>query len=540
MKYTVIIADDEPLALVGLQSLINWESENLEIIYQARNGKMLYDAIVSYQPDIVITDIKMPLMDGLQVMEKIYANMEHRPYFILMTNFEEFDLVKKAIRLDAIDYLVKIEQDSELFLKALRRAKEKIEEKRLLQNSEKPRKDARTHGTEILQDKFFIRQFFNLSNHACPIESQIANLGIDLDYNYFAVSYVSIPSILSMENAEKAISLYYSTLHLFKETISRYVWGYVTSLDLGHFAITFCFDESRKANYKNFLYTTIHASRESAKNFFSLDTLVSVGPPVDNIGLLYESFYKASTLVERTTENNPIVFYEDRQNINFIGKTLGQEKYRMRLKRAFEEMDLDEMDGVLSDIAKKMNDENMSLVNALDAASNILYMAMSLLPDGQNMIEEIFASNPLGTNYRILYHARNSHECAMWLLTLKDGIKEKILEKRQDYRKITITKIQNYIKENVTRRLTLGEVSGLFGYSEGYLSILFSKYANMSFVNYVTKEKIHKAKEMLSSENAKVYEVAEALGFESPFYFSKVFKKVAGISPSEYIQNRQE
>lgn len=125
----------------------------------------------------------------------------------------------------------------------------------------------------------------------------------------------------------------------------------------------------------------------------------------------------------------------------------------------------------------------------------------------------------------------------MWLVTLKEGIRKKIQEKRQDYRQLTIARIQNYIKENITRRLTLGEVSGLFGYSEGYLSILFSKYANMSFVDYVTKEKVQKAKEMFSSGNAKVYETAEALGFESPFYFSKVFKKVAGVSPSEYIQS---
>ncbi len=536
MKYTVIIADDEPLVLVGLQSLINWESENLEIIHQARNGRMLYDAIVSYEPDIVITDIKMPVMDGLKVMEKIHAEMDDGPYFILLTSFEEFDLVKKAIRLDAIDYLVKIEQNSENLLNALRKAKEKIDEKRLSKYSDKPKKDARAHGIEMLQDKFFIRQFFNLSNHAGPMENQIADLDLDLAYDHFAVSYVCFPSIFSMGNTEKAISLYYSTLHLFKETISRYARGYVTSLDLGHFAITFCFDRSKKSGYRNLLFTALRAARESAKNFFSLDTLVSVGPPVDDIRLLSETFYKARILAERTTENDPIVFYEHRQNIGFTGKTLDQEKYRMRLKKAFEEMGLEELDGVLSDIAKEMDDENLSLVNALDAASSILYMAMSLLPDGQNMIEEIFSSNPLGTNYRILYHARNSHECAMWLVTLKDGIKEKIQEKRQDYRKITITKIQNYIKENITRRLTLGEVSGLFGYSEGYLSILFSKYANMSFVDYVTKEKVQKAKDMLSSGNAKVYETAEALGFESPFYFSKVFKKVAGVSPSEYMQ----
>ena len=98
----------------------------------------------------------------------------------------------------------------------------------------------------------------------------------------------------------------------------------------------------------------------------------------------------------------------------------------------------------------------------------------------------------------------------------------------------TVQKIQNYIKENVGRKLSLGEVASIFGYSQNYLSALFSRYASMSFVDYVNSAKIEKAKTMLADPNALVYEVATSLGFDSPFYFSKVFKKVTGISPTQY------
>ena len=94
--------------------------------------------------------------------------------------------------------------------------------------------------------------------------------------------------------------------------------------------------------------------------------------------------------------------------------------------------------------------------------------------------------------------------------------------------------VQAYIKNNITGNLDLGSVASIFGYSKNYLSSLFTKYAKVSFIDYVNNAKIERAKMMLSDPNAMVYEVATALGFDSPFYFSKVFKKITGTSPTAY------
>ena len=104
----------------------------------------------------------------------------------------------------------------------------------------------------------------------------------------------------------------------------------------------------------------------------------------------------------------------------------------------------------------------------------------------------------------------------------------------------TIQKVQAYIRENVDKRLSLGTVSSIFGYSQNYLSSLFSRYAGMSFIDYVNTAKIEKAKQLLSDPNTMVYEVATRLGFESPFYFSKVFKKEVGVSPRTWRANDEQ
>ena len=128
MSYKVIIADDEPLVLIGLQDLIDWSEEGFEIIAEARNGKELGEEIMKNQPDLVITDIKMPVKSGIEVLEEERRKGSKLPLFILLTSYEEFELVKKAISLDAVDYIVKLELEKEQLIEALRRAKARIEE----------------------------------------------------------------------------------------------------------------------------------------------------------------------------------------------------------------------------------------------------------------------------------------------------------------------------------------------------------------------------------------------------------------------------
>ena len=105
---------------------------------------------------------------------------------------------------------------------------------------------------------------------------------------------------------------------------------------------------------------------------------------------------------------------------------------------------------------------------------------------------------------------------------------------KKEYRNRIVESVKAYINENIREKLSLNEVADTFFISSGYLSQLFKKYGDMGFNEYVTYQKIAEAKRLLSDGTRKVYEVADLLGFESAFYFSKVFKKVEGISPTEY------
>ena len=105
----ILLVDDEPLVLVGIQSMLKWEDYDAQVVGTARNGAQALELIDQLRPDLVIADIKMPVMDGLKLMETVQESDENPPLFILLTSFEEFSFVKKAISCQAVDYLIKLE-----------------------------------------------------------------------------------------------------------------------------------------------------------------------------------------------------------------------------------------------------------------------------------------------------------------------------------------------------------------------------------------------------------------------------------------------
>lgn len=522
----VIIADDEPVVLAGLSSLIDWTKEGYEIVAKARNGQVLLYEIERLKPDIVITDIKMPVMDGFDVIESL-KDAEDRPSFILLTSFEEFDYVKKAIGLDVVDYIVKLELNRNDLLKALEKAKKTREEKKkILSDNFK--------GSESLIESFFFRLLFKLNDDE-DIKAQAESLALDISFSKYVVSYTKIEISENMDKSQ-AVALYKSAITLLSDSISRYMKNHIVPLDLSHAAVIFAFNAQDAGGYYNQIFQALRSAQENVRSLFSLRATSSVGPAVDSILQISSSFHRAKVLSTKKTESDEILISTHRQNESFEGNDIDFSQYRERIKKAFEELKSEEIEQVLTDLIENMRNNEILFESAMDISSNVLYMAANLIPECEEMLEEIFRPYS-ASGYRSLYLARNSSDCITFLEHLEKGLIEELEKRRQDYRMIQINKIQGYIIDNISRKLSLKEVADLFGYSQAYLSSLFSRLCGMSFVDYVTKEKITRAKQMMATSDAKIYSVATSLGFESPFYFSKVFKKVTGLSPSEYIDS---
>ena len=261
--------------------------------------------------------------------------------------------------------------------------------------------------------------------------------------------------------------------------------------------------------------------------------LTGVGSPFSQPLKISESYQEARQAFGRMNRSQSIAFFNS-SDTESIRNAFNISVFKGEITKAFNEFDTDVLSRTLTEIIELFEAHPLRFSQAADGACNILYLALSLLPDGEANMAEIFSSYSDG--YRSIYRFSNVEQIVEWMTVLRDGLCEILKSKRKTYKAHVITNVQKYIHNHVAEKLTLNEVAGVFGLSPNYLSILFKKNCHLGFSEYIAQAKINKAKTLLLEQDMKIYEVADQLGFESAFYFSKVFKKVTGYSPRDFIQ----
>ena len=529
----LLLADDEPLVLIGLQSMLKWEDFDIKICGTAHNGEQALDMIEKLSPDIVIADIKMPVKNGLEVLKFSREKYGALPVFIMLTNYEEFSFVKEAINCQALDYLVKMEVTPQVLGDAITKALNLIHSLKKSEHTYSPYEEGSV--IEAFYEKFFICLFNNLFDSREQFNIQRDELGLDFSFPAYAVCYCEISGI-NTENfsSEKLLILYSSTLQMVQETINKFVKCYITSLDMRHFNLTFCLSGDDTVGYDEQLKQVLGHTIKIIRNYFSVNLISSVGGIVNDPFNLSESYYTARHIFPLATVENSVVFYESEKNSCTGGNVFDITCYKESLTKIFKELDTSALREAITSIGASFCNSPQRQVQAMDAACNLLYMSISLLPDGEDILRQIFEDEADG--YFSIYRKRSVEEIVEWMLRLQKGLCVILEARKKNYKNRTIENVQKYIESNLEKKLSLNEVAALFGFSPNYLSQLFTKYAGISFVEYITEVKMSAAKGMMAQGNVKIYEIADKLGFENAFYFSKVFKKVEGISPREYVQ----
>ena len=427
--YRLLIVDDEPLVQIGLKTMLSKEhADDIEIIATASNGKEAWEIIEKEKPDIVIADIRMPVMTGLELLQKSNEKFGNVPAFIILSAYEEFDMAREALSWDAVDYLVKIELTPKTLGVALSKAIKRIEG-----SAPAPKRSEGGMGSSLddLRQKFLLRLIFNSSHLGEEeIKKEAEEIGVGLGYKKFIVVYSEIAVDTAQGGiAPETLDIYTSSLNMAKEILSKYhETNRVVSVDLRHFVVIFFYAEDADTS----------------------EIMDEITEALENARTMIDGYF-----------NSRITFG--------IGSAVTK----------------------TTDIAVSCDEAMTALASASE-------------------------DNPVGRFDLIVGNNRRSG-------------KDKLIQT-----------IQEYIEDNLNGKVQLNEVAEAFGLSPAYLSVLFKKTMETGFSEYVYTKKIEKAKEMLLSGDMKIYEVADALGFESAYYFSKVFKKVDGHSPREYIRSKSD
>ena len=537
--YRVMIVDDEPLILAGIASLLDWKEYGCEISGKAANGQQALKLMEEQKPDIVITDIKMPGMDGIGFMKAVKERGWDDVIFILLTNLEEFSLARQALSLGAVEYLVKMELTEEKLADSLRLAMERREMKRKAEAAGTAvtvsREEAvRGYIEKLLTDGGTFSGGAS-SGNAGEASAQNQGEGYDsclrqpvlaiISFNY---GYEGFSSDFTREDQKKVISFA-------ENIIEQMVKGYfdhscLVRRELNSLVLVMSTDGIE--DYREQIRSLGEKIISVVKDYFEVSVSVAVSSRKESLGefgaLLYEAMSATNHYFYHSLD--PVVFYSEECetsarhtgsfHIGFLKKDLSQ---------AVALNDSGRLEEILDQVACLLREHNPSRQQAVNACANLYFFLTSFFEDGEepdfpyevNIMEKL---GRLGTLGQII----------QWINWFKEAV-SRILERRRDTRVDKIAEmVREYVMEHYKERITLGQAAEALNISQGYLSTAFKKQSGESFTNYVSAIKIEKAKELIASHQYMMYEVSDLLGFDTPFYFSKVFKKVTGMSPKEY------
>lgn len=522
----LIIADDEPLIQVGLKSMIDWKKLDIEICGTASNGDNAWKLIQEYQPELVITDIQMPCSSGLELGKRCRDELGPLPVFIILTGYEDFQYAREALSFQAVDYLVKIDLTPESLTASVKKALEQI---RLFQSRNSSTNES-TQSLILFQERFYIRLLNNLFESREQFLLQAEEFHIKLDAaGYVAASIQFFPNTC-VENIP--FQSYDQTLQMFQELISKYISCQIIALDTRYLAAIFCIDKLHLENWKSYVKSALESTLSMLHNYYNVTFLTSIGgiktDPLD----LSSSYYDSKQITEYVSDKQPLLFWDELPNISTLRNVFNLSLFRDDIRRAFEEVDEDSLKDIMENITEILSTEHVPFAQALDAASSILHLSITLLPDGNEIVSEIFKSQP--DSYCSLYRQKTVPSIMDWLHQLEVGLYDSFAKYKREHKNSLTALCCQYIKEHIHERIYLQDIADNFGISPNYLSQIFKKNMDIGISEYITVQKITESKQLLKETNLKIYEISDKLGFENSFYFSKVFKKITGLSPKDY------
>ncbi|MEW9050045.1 MAG: response regulator [Neobacillus sp.] len=510
--YNVIIVDDEPIIRFGLKSSIDWANEGLCLLGDYSNGEQALKAMENeVQVDILITDIKMPVMDGITLMKKA-LNLFPKLKIILVSSYNDFDFVREGLKHGAVDYVLKATLEPEAFLQTIKSCVEKIDvEKAYEQKINLAEQTSSIKERKVVEQE--IKRFLLSEKEVKANELSFA----DIQGPFIVV-------FMKMKNMDKVVEEFgylYKSL-IFEEIQEQFyrVNKEGTIFPIGETGMIHF--NKKPADPNNYILRLKQQIETNTKfRFYSGFDITSELTGIE------AAFQNSLLACQRHFFNNQEdIFSFEKTETKSIPK-LKASKIKefllpyddQRVKSFLENRQAEWATGQLSpDSIKK---------EACDILTNLFMnkMEISILIEKCTALKLTDSLEELSSML-----IAEIKECDQYI---KNQIDMSFTDNK------LVEKALLYIHDNYTQELTLQEVADHIHISRNYFSILFKRLVSKNFIDYVIELRIKKAKALLSHSSLRVYEVAAESGFNDVKYFSKLFKKITGISPGDFRIHQQ-
>jgi|GEM_PF-229372 Response regulator containing CheY-like receiver domain and AraC-type DNA-binding domain len=535
--FKLLIVDDEPRVTKGLKNVLLQSDLGIASVETALNGFEAIDCLRMDTFDLVLTDIQMSRMSGIELMETIYLEQPHLPVIVISAH-EKFDFAKKSLRLGARDYLVKPVEVDELLRIVGKVLREKEERAASLKLSGSAAADGRS--AKERRDEWLLELVTEKDLSRSEYESLSAELVGQMQGQYFGVAAVRL-DLSRCGFSSRGITLRdrkllkYAAINIVEESLSD--WN---GLAFGGFGnsligiIRLCDQElsGQRVHAESQHHLIGQMLYMNLKQYMNLESTIGMSTLNGDVLTLPKLMDEANAAAEwrRLHPAQKVFYYEDvleRGNWSIVEWNARIDEYMAELKAGIEEPRLPDPAGIVGRLEAMAGSEEL-----LGSCFGMLVYRL------YGMLLEYGADNgaPLHRYDPSAYFRGMGG--ADKLARLPSYIQEtaelaRLLSKERD--QSLLAQITGYIRAHFRNpALKIQDIAGAVHFSTAYLSYLFKRETGKNVWDYVTEQRIEEAKHLLAATDKKRYEVAYAVGYESPEHFSRMFKRCTGVSPADY------
>lgn len=518
--YTVVVADDEEELRRALVRRVDWESIGFSVVGEAENGVEALELVEKYEPDLLLTDIRMPFLSGIELARQV---REVRPatQIAFLSGFDDFSYAQQAIQYNIVSYMLKPISASEL-TEELIKIRKKIDEK--FQHFASPvtvkeQGELMSFLMPLLLDGYWPQENEELEQKLVD-EAVSCGLirGVDSNFAYT----VMVVSIVDKDGANQTSR---ATVHAVEQILEKYV-KHVSFYMAGRVVV---FLQASQARSDKYLHIIVEEISQSVRRIMQCEAQIGVSRTTDKLSAAHEAYKEAMSVIHYSKRNGITT--------HFIADVERHEEFDIKkIQSSAEDVEKymrggsrEELNEYLDEIFDKMERERMSSAMAGFVLSQMVTVVMRII---YAVADETLADE-FQKNVPLFMQEENISTLRERYITFFMNARELISEQRKKSSTQLCDKAREIIDKNyMNPDLSLGYVSNEIAVSPNYLSALIKKATGSTFVDLLSQKRIEVAKELLMCTDMKIREIAEKCGYNDQHYFSYCFKKYTGMSPN--------
>jgi len=530
-KYKAIIADDQMPVLQYLQAKIAWHELGIELLSLCSDGEEAWEACRSIQPHILITDIGMPLMSGLELIEKARASNPELKAVILSCH-EEFHYAQRAVKLNVKDYILKESMNEQQLHDILQRLVQELHQEQDMQAKHMKLQHMVSEGLSTLRTSY-IRA---LVEHPLWDEEEwlqrAHNIGIDVQAGK---QYELVTCLLDgYEELEVrfggARQLQYVIENALQELISQY--GYIVLALNEHTYYVLCgYTPSLKVNRWDVIVDQMKDVQAALRQHMKINTSYVISEPLYRLIDLKKQLHRLS----------------DTQLQHFYGGVGSLQKFNV-IQTSSLELFAHYSEAVDDCMRAIQGSEAVSIEHVVDKwrmhlaqqkypIDRIRSWIMKIVTELEmkySAMQHFLANSYVESVQKRIYSIHTLEELCSWLVQFLD-LKMRGFHQHSDLSvRKEIAEAKRYITNHLHEKISMDEMARSLNFNSTHFSRVFKKETGETFVEYVTREKMEKAKELLDRTAESIERIAQQLGYDNSSYFNKCFRVYAGLSANEY------